>query len=164
MKRITIAIAATIILGALTIALPNLRPTVQAKPVAKPAAPQIGPDHCGGVTFTFVNKLPDGEILKVVKIEYHRAVKNNWSTELISFGGNGECTNGAKCVTTGDSLADAKGVRLDTFKLHYQWRNNQNGANWSDTITSPIAFNEASGYQECQPNKNYGGNSWAVTK
>ena len=164
MRKITIAIATTLVLGALTIALPKLRSTVQAKPVAKPAAPQIGPDHCGNVKFQFVNKLPDGEILKVVKIEYHRAVKNNWSTEVISFGGNGECSNGYKCTTTGDSLADAKGVRLDTFKLHYQWRNNQNGANWSDTITSPIAFNEFSGYQECKTDKVYGGDSWVVTK
>src|SRR5262249_32463305 len=57
MKRITFALATALILGALTIALPRLRSNVQANPVAKPAAPQIGPDHCGNVKFQFVNNL-----------------------------------------------------------------------------------------------------------
>jgi hypothetical protein len=149
LKRIMFALAMTLLLGPLTI---------------QPAASQIGPDSCKNVKFQFVNNLPDGEIVRIKKVEYHHAVKDNWRTEVVSFPGNGECANGEKCTTTGDNLADSKGVRLDTFKLHYQWRLNQNGANWSDTIISPLPFNEATGFQECTEGKTYGGMSWVVTK
>ena len=110
MKSITFAVATALILGALTLALPKLKSDVKAGPVAKPAAPQIGPDACKNVKFQFKNTRNNGEIIRAQKIEYHQMVKNNWRTELTSFS-VGDCANGSICTTKGDDLADSKGLK-----------------------------------------------------
>jgi len=166
MKRITFAIATTLILGALTLALPKLKSDVKAStvanPVAKPAAPQIGPDACKNVKFQFKNNRSNGEIIRAQKIEYHQLVKDNWRTELVAFSNsNGECPNGSTCTTKGDSLADSKGVQLDKVKLHFQWKSTKPGSNWSDTIVSSIK-SVPSSEQVCTENKYYGGSEWII--
>jgi hypothetical protein len=114
------------------------------------------------VKFQFKNNRHYGEIIRAQKIEYHQAVKNNWRTELVEFSNsNGECPNGSICATKGDNLADSKGVRLDQFKLHFQYKGSGPGANWSDTIVSTIKFEDAA-TQECKENKYYGGSNWVI--
>jgi len=162
MKRIAFAVATALILGALTLALPKLKSDAKANPVAKPAAPQIGPDACKNVKFQFKNTRNNGEIIRAQKIEYHQLVKNNWRTELVAFSNsNGECPNGSTCTTKGDSLADSKGVQIDKVKLHFQWKSNKAGANWSDTIESTIKTVPSS-EQVCTENKYYGGSEWII--
>jgi hypothetical protein len=160
MKRIMFAIAAALILGAITFALPYLKSEVKANPVAKPAAPQIGPDACKNVKFQFKNTRSNGEIIRAQKIEYHQKVKDNWRTELTNFS-IGDCPNGSTCTTQGDNLADSKGVQIDKVKLHFQWKSNKAGANWSDTVVSTIK-NVSSSEQVCTENKYYGGSEWKI--
>jgi hypothetical protein len=160
MKRIAFAVATALILGALTLALPKLKSDAKANPVAKPAAPQIGPDACKNVKFQFKNTRNNGEIIRAQKIEYHQLVKNNWRTELTSFS-VGDCSNGSICATKGDDLADSKGVQIDKVKLHFQWKSNKAGANWSDTIESTIKTVPSS-EQVCTENKYYGGSEWKI--
>jgi hypothetical protein len=160
MKRITFAVATALILGGLTLALPKFKSDAKANPVAKPAAAQIGPDACKNVKFQFKNTRNNGEIIRAQKIEYHQLVKNNWRTELTSFS-VGDCGNGSICTTKGDDLADSKGVQLDKVKLHFQWKSNKPGANWSDTIESTIK-NVASSEQVCTEGKYYGGSEWKI--
>jgi hypothetical protein len=112
------------------------------------------------VKFQFKNTRNNGEIIRAQKIEYHQLVKNNWRTELTSFS-VGDCANGSICTTKGDDLADSKGVQLDKVKLHFQWKSNKPGANWSDTIESTIK-NVASSEQVCAENKYYGGSEWKI--
>jgi hypothetical protein len=162
MKRITFAVTTALILGALTLALPKLKSDAKANPVAKPAAPQIGPDACKNVKFQFKNNRSNGEIIRAQKIEYHQLVKNNWRTELVEFStSNGECGNGSICTTKGDNLADSKGVQLDKIKLHFQWKSTKPGSNWSDTIVSSVKT-VASSEQVCTENKYYGGSEWII--
>ena len=160
MKRIAFAVATALILGALTLALPKLKSDAKANPVARPAAPQVGPDACKNVKFQFKNTRNNGEIIRAQKIEYHQLVKNNWRNELTSFS-VGDCSNGAICTTKGDDLADSKGVQIDKVKLHFQWKSNKPGANWSDTIESTIKT-VASSEQVCTENKYYGGSEWKI--
>lgn len=55
MKRITFAVAAALILGAATLALPKLKSDVRANPVAKPVAAPLG-DACTNVKVRFKNQ------------------------------------------------------------------------------------------------------------
>ncbi len=160
MKRMTFMLATAIMLGALTIALPKLKSDVKANPAARPAAPQIGPDACKNVKFQFQNTRSNGEIIRAQKIEYHQKVKNKWRTELTNFSA-GECPNGSICSTQGDNLADSKGVEIDKVKLHFQWKSNKPGANWSDTIVSSVKTVPSS-EQVCTENKYYGGSEWKI--
>ena len=162
MRRITIAIAATIILGALTIALPKLRSNVQAKPVANPATPRISPTGCQNVRFSFKNGRPN-ETIRVEKIEYRQFSTGNWHTELISFPGNGECAYQALCNTTGNTLVVPAGVRLDQFNLYYKSKPSNGTAGWSALI-GPIMFLPPPdpAAQQCMDYKIYGGPNWVV--
>jgi hypothetical protein len=45
--------------------------------------------------------------------------------------------------------------------LHFQWKSNKPGANWSDTIESTIK-NVASSEQVCTEGKYYGGSEWKI--
>src|SRR5215510_9883247 len=64
MKRIAFAVATALILGALTLALPKLKSDAKANPVAKPAAPQMGPDACKNVKFQFKSNRHFGEVVE----------------------------------------------------------------------------------------------------
>src|SRR5215475_14366434 len=160
MKRIAFAVATALILGALTLALPKLKSDAKANPVAKPAAPQIGPDACKNVKFQFKNNRHFGEMIRAQKIEYHQLVKNNWRTELTEFS-VGDCANGSICTTKGDDLADSKGVQIDKVRLHFQWKGTQSSAKWSSTVVSTDKLVPSS-EQVCTENKYYGGSEWII--
>jgi len=160
MRRITIAIAATLILSALTIALPKLRSGFRANPVANPAAPRISPTGCQNVRFSFKNGRPN-ESIRVEKIEYRQFATGNWRTELISF--PGECAYQALCNTTGNNLLVPTGARLDQFNLYYKSKPSNGTAGWSALI-GPIMFLPPPdpAAQQCMDYKIYGGANWVV--
>ena len=160
MRRITIAIAATLVLSALIIALPKFRTDVKASPVASPATPQT--TGCKNVMFSFKNGLPN-ENIRVEKIEYRQFATGNWHTELISFSGNGECAYHALCNTTGNTLVVPAGVRLDQFNLYYKSKPSNGTAGWSALI-GPIMFLPPPdpAAQQCRDSKIYGGPTWVV--
>ena len=159
MSRVTIAIAATLVLGALILALPKLRSKVQAKPVASLATP---PPSCRNVRFIFKNGRPS-DFIRVEKIEYRQFPTGNWHTELISFSGNGECAYHALCNTTGNTLVVPAGVRLDQFNLYYKSKPSNGTAGWSALI-GPIMFLPPPdpAAQQCRDSKIYGGPTWVV--
>ena len=156
MRRITIAIAATLVLSALIIALPKFRTDVKASP----ATPQT--TGCKNVMFSFKNGLPN-ENIRVDKIEYRQFATGNWRTELISFSGNGECAYHALCNTTGNTLVVPAGVRLDQFNLYYKSKPSNGTAGWSALI-GPIMFLPPPdpAAQQCRDSKIYGGPTWVV--
>src|SRR5687767_4725202 len=113
MRKITLAVATTIIFGALTIALPKLKSEAQANPAASPAAAQIGPDACKNVKFKYTNMRSDQARIWVEKVEYWVASKQRWQTENISS--NTTCTYGSTCTTSGENLRDALDRDLTKF-------------------------------------------------
>jgi hypothetical protein len=162
MRRITFAVAATIILGALIIALPKLKSEVRANPVASLAAPHVSPPSCQNVKFAFKNGRPN-ETIRVEKIEYRRFATGDWHTESISFASNGECPYQALCNTTGNNLIVPTGARLDQFNLYYKSKPSKGTASWSAMI-GPIMFLPPPdpAAQQCMDYKIYGGANWVV--
>jgi len=153
MKKITIAIAATLVLSALTIALPKFRSNVQASPVASPAAPQIGGKACKNVKFRFKNNLAtDKATIHIEKVSYYLEGVGN-KTELVHT--SDDCKYGATCITTGDNLGDADGRDIKNIQLHYKYLpTNRVGANWSDLVHTPNQPNVAN--PKCGDNTTYG--------
>jgi len=160
MKRITFTVATALILGALTFALPKLRSNVQAKPVAGPAAPQIGGDACRRVKFKFTNNRTDSTKIRFVQIHYFNKSRNSWYDENVHLDNNADCPLGNTCTTTGDNLPDAQGMDITKVRLRYQYFPKTKGANWSDEILS-AEFTPAS--PSCGDDKIYGtGQGWKI--
>jgi len=158
MKRITIAITATLILGALIIAPTKLRSNVQAMPIASPAPPP----GCQNVKFVFKNGRP-GDIIRIDKLDYRQFVTGAWHSEKTSFAGSGECASGALCATAGDNLAVPPGARLDQINLYYKFKPSKGPASWSNTI-GPLPFTTppSPAAQQCMDNKTYQDPTWIV--
>ena len=155
MKRITFAIAVALILGAITIALPKLKSDVQANPVTKPAAPQIGPNACRSVTFRFRNNHRFGGRIRFQRIRYFRQA-NGWQTEDVN---NVECPNGATCETTNNNLRNSDGERLTRFILIYRYLPAGPAANWSGEVESGVFEPDQ---PVCTADRTYGGTQWAI--
>src|SRR5262245_19196081 len=101
MRKITLAIATTLVLGALTIALPKLKSDVHANPVASPAAPQISAKACKNVKFKFTNNRSDEATIRIEKVSYSLTGAGD-HTALVHTAN--ECKYGQTCTTTGDNL------------------------------------------------------------
>ena len=154
MKRITFAVATALILGALTIALPKLRPNVQANPVASPAAPQIGAKACKNVKFKFTNNRSDQATISIQKVSYSLTGAGD-HTELVHT--TNDCKYGQTCTTTGDNLPDADGRNVTNIQLHYKFLPKTTGANWSDLVHTPNQPNVSN--TSCTDNRTYGDGS-----
>jgi hypothetical protein len=153
MKRITLAIATTLVLGALTIALPKLRSNVLANPVASPAAPQLGSKACKNVKFKFTNNRSDHATISIQKVSYRAFSKDH--TELVHT--SNDCAYGHTCTTTGDNLPDADGRDVTSIQLQYKYKSTAVGANWSDLVQTPNQPTVAS--PKCYDGKTYGDGS-----
>jgi hypothetical protein len=153
MKRITLAIATTLVLGALTIALPKLRSNVQANPVASPAAPQLGSKACKNVKFKFTNNRSDHATISIQKVAYRAFSKDH--LELVHTAN--DCAYGHTCTTTGDNLPDADGRDVTSIQLQYKYKSTAVGANWSDLVQTPNQPTVAS--PKCYDGKTYGDGS-----
>jgi hypothetical protein len=153
MKRITFALAAALILGALTLALPKLKSDVKANPVAKPAAPQIGAKACKNVKFKFTNNRSDHATIRIEKVSYRAYSKDH--TELVHT--SNDCEYGHTCTTTGDNLPDADGRDVTSIQLHYKYKTTAVGSNWSDLVHTPNQPTVAS--PKCYDGKTYGDGS-----
>jgi hypothetical protein len=153
MRKITLAVATTIILGAITIAIPKLKSDVQANPVATPAAPQIGPDACKNVKFKFTNQRSDHAKISIQQVEYHIKSKDVWRTENVSLPGGADCNYGSTCTTTGDNLADSLDRDLDKFRIIYKYLPPTVGAKWSGLVQTPELTPDNA---RCSENRTYG--------
>jgi hypothetical protein len=158
MKRITFALAAALILGALTIALPKLKSAVKANPVAPPAALTVV-DPCTNVKARFKNQHYAGGQIKFQRIKFYNRDSGNWYTEDVN---NLICDQGQLCTTAGNNLRDSEGEDLTKFQLIYKYKGPGSAANWSGEVISPV-FSVTAGNERCTANKMYGGPSWAVT-
>jgi hypothetical protein len=154
MRKITLAIATAIAIGALTIALPKLRSNVQANPIASPAAPQIGAKACKNVKFKFTNNRSDQATIRIEKVSYHLAGVGD-HTELVHT--SSDCRYGQTCTTTGDNLPDADGRNVTSIQLQYKYLPKTTGANWSGLVQTPNQPNVSS--PNCYDGKTYGDGS-----
>jgi hypothetical protein len=161
MKRITFALAAAVIFGALTIALPKLKSGVKANPVANPSPAQIGPDACKNVKFKFTNLRSDHAKMRLVQVEYYIKSKDRWRTENVSLANGADCNYGATCATTGNNLADSLDRDLTKFHLIYKYLPNTVGANWSSQVKSQELTPDN---PRCSDNRTYGPGSqgWTI--
>jgi hypothetical protein len=158
MKKTTFAVATTLILGALTLALPKLKSEVKANPVGKPTAvPFIDP--CTNVKVRFKNQHYSGGQIKFQRIKFLNRDSGNWYTEDVN---NLICNQGELCTTTGNNLRDSEGEDLTKFQLIYKYKGPGAAANWSGEVTSP-QFSVTEGNYRCAANRTYGGPSWTVT-
>jgi hypothetical protein len=134
MRKITIAVATALVLGALTIAIPKLRSNVQAEPVASPAAPQIGPKTCKNVKFKFTNQRSDKATIRIAQVKYHM-LSSDYAENVHT---TNDCKYNATCTTTGDNLGDALDRDLSKLQLVYQFLPPTVGAKWSELVQTPI--------------------------
>jgi hypothetical protein len=151
MRKVTLAVATTIILGALTIALPKLKSDVHANPVAIPAAPQLGAKACKNVKFKFTNNRSDQATIRIEKVSYSLTGVGD-HTELVHT--SSDCRAGQTCTTTGDNLPDADGRSVTKIQLVYKYLPKTAGANWSGLVHTPDQPNVAN--TTCSDNKTYG--------
>lgn len=158
MKKITFAVAMTLILGALTIALPKLKSDVKANPVAAPAATSFA-DPCTNVKVRFKNQHYAGGQIKFQRVKFFNHDSGNWYTEDVN---NLTCNQGDLCSTTGNNLRDSEGENLTKFQLIYKYKGPGSAANWSGEVISP-QFSVTTGNERCTANRTYGGPSWTVT-
>lgn len=154
MRKITLAVAATITLGALTLALPKLRSDVRANPVPEPAAPQIGAKACKNVKFKFTNNRSDEATIRIEKVSYNLTGAGE-HTELVHT--TNDCRHGQTCTTTGDNLPDADGRSVTSIQLHYKYLPKTVGANWSGLVHTPNQPNVSN--TVCSDNRTYGDGS-----
>lgn len=154
MRKIMIAVATTLVLGALTIALPKFRSNVQANPVASPAAPQIGKKACKNVKFKFTNNRSDRAKIRIEKVSYSLTGAGD-HTELVHT--TNDCSYGNTCTTTGDNLPDADGRSVTKIQLVYKYLPNTVGAKWSGLVQTPNQPNVAN--TTCSDNRTYGDGS-----
>jgi hypothetical protein len=158
MRKITLAFAATIVLGALAFALPKLKSDVKANPVAdttaEPAAPQLGKKACKNVKFKFTNNRSDQATIRIEKVSYYLGGVGN-KTELVHT--SSDCRYGQTCTTTGDNLPDAEGRSVTSINLVYKYLPKTVGSNWSGLVQTPNQPNVAS--PTCSDNKTYGDGS-----
>ena len=137
MKKITIAVATALVLGAITIAIPKLRSNVQAKPVASPAAPPIVSGACNNVKFKFTNNLALNEAkVRIEKVSYN-VVGVGSKSELVHT--DNDCLYNHTCTTTGDTLSNAGGRDLTNIQIWYKFLATKPsvGQNWSDEVHTP---------------------------
>jgi hypothetical protein len=153
MKRIMLAVTTTLILGALTIALPKLKSEVHANPVAEPAAPQLGAKACKNVKFKFTNNRSDKATIKIEKVNYRMLSKDY--TELVHT--SNDCKFGQTCFTTGDNLPDADGRSITQIQLVYRFLPPTVGSNWSDLVHTPDQPNVSN--TTCSDSRTYGDGS-----
>jgi hypothetical protein len=153
MRKITLAVATALVLGALTIALPKLKSDVHANPVTIPAAPQLGAKACKNVKFKFTNNRSDQATIRIEKVSYRAYSKDH--TELVHT--SNDCRFGQTCTTTGDNLPDADDRGVTSIQLHYKYISTRVGSNWSDLVHTPDQPNVAN--TTCSDNKTYGDGS-----
>lgn len=154
MRKITLAIATTLVLGALAIALPKLKSEVKANPATNPpATPQLGADACRNVQFKFTNMRNDHAKIRFDQIEYWVASKNRWQVENINLLSGGDCNYEATCMTTGNNLRDALDRDLTQFRVIYRYLPNTAGANWSSQVRSQSYIPDN---PRCSDNRIYG--------
>ena len=157
MRKITIAVATALVLGAITIAIPKLRSNVQAKPVANPVASPAAPHpvnaNCNQVKFRFQNDLAaDKATIRIEKVSYHLEDIGD-KTELVHT--DNDCKYNSICITTGDTLTNAAGRKVTNIQLHYKYLSTiRPNANWSDLVHTPNQPNVAS--PDCKDYKTYG--------
>jgi len=151
MRKITIAVATALVLGAITIAIPKLRSNVQAKPVASPAAPQLFGNPCKNVKFKFTNNLAtEKPLVHIEKVSYDLVGVGN-KTELVST--PNDCKYQQTCTTTGDNLTSASGRDLKNFQIYYKYKSTvQVGENWSDLVHTPTISKT---FSNCKENDVY---------
>ncbi|MBO0857218.1 MAG: hypothetical protein J2P21_01935 [Chloracidobacterium sp.] len=133
MRRITIAVATALALGALTIAIPKLKSNVQASPVASAAAPQLGSKACTNVKFKFTNNRSDKATIRIEKV-YYKVIGKDHTEDVHT---SNDCKYGATCTTTGDNLPDADGRAVTNIQLAYRFLPPNVGNNWSDLVHTP---------------------------
>jgi len=134
MRKITIAVATALVLGAITIAIPKLRSNVQAKPVANPAAPQFGSGACKNVKFKFTNLRSDKAKIHIEQVKYTVLSANH--AENVST--DKDCLWNQTCTTTGDNLPDSEEREVKNIQLVYKFLPPNVGNNWSDLVQTPI--------------------------
>lgn len=154
MRKITLAVATTIVLGAITVAIPKLKSDVHANPAAEPAAPQLGAKACKNVKFKFTNNRSDEATIRIEKVSYSLTGAGD-HTELVHT--TNDCRPGQTCTTTGDNLPDADGRSVTNIQLVYKYLPKTTGANWSGLVQTPKQPNVAN--TVCSDNRTYGDGS-----
>jgi hypothetical protein len=134
MRRISIAAAATLILGALTIAPPKLKSEIRANALAGMAAPQLGKKACTNVKFRFTNNRSDQATIRIEKVKYLAGGQFDHTEDVHTAN---DCKYGSTCTTTGDNLPDTDGRSVTRIQLYYRFLPKSEGANWSDLVHTP---------------------------
>jgi len=111
------------------------------------AAPAFA-DACKDVKFKVTNNHVEGRDIKIVKVKYFNPHTSSTKTEGVA---NLVCKPGSTCTTSGDNLADAKNVDLNSIQVVFRYV--ERDGDWSDEFqTQPFV----PAYRKCTEGKTYG--------
>jgi hypothetical protein len=122
----------------------SLLPAVVLVAAAGPAAA----DACKDVKFKVTNSHVEGRDIEIRKVKYYNPHTTSTKTEDVK---SLVCHYGSTCTTSGDNLADAKNVDLNSIQVVFRYR--ERDTDWSDEFqTQPFV----PAYRKCTEGKTYG--------
>ena len=121
--------------------------TLASAILAAAAAPAIA-DSCKDVKFKVTNNHVEGRDIEILKVKYFNPHTTSTRTESVK---NLVCKHGSTCTTSGDNLADAKNVDLNSIQVVFKFR--ERDGDWSDEFqTQPFV----PAFRKCTEGKTYG--------
>ena len=120
---------------------------LSASLLAAAAAPAFA-DACKDVKFKVTNDHVEGRDIEILKVKYFNPHTSSTHTEGVK---NLVCKHGLTCTTSGDNLADAKNVDLNSIQVVFRYK--ERDGDWSDEYqTQPYV----PAYRKCTEGKVYG--------
>lgn len=115
--------------------------------LAAVSAPAVAAS-CKDAKFKVTNSHVEGREIEIRKVKYFNPHTGSTQTEDVK---NLVCKHGSTCTTSGDNLANAKNVDLNSIHVVFKFRERDN--DWSDEFQTQ-AFVPA--YRKCTEGKVYG--------
>ena len=105
-------------------------------------------DACKDVKFKVTNNHVEGRDIEIIKVKYFNPHTTGTRTEGVK---NLTCKIGSTCTTSGDNLADAKNVDLNSIQVVFRYRE-RDGDLSKEFQTQPFVPE----YRKCTEGKTYG--------
>ena len=105
-------------------------------------------DNCKEVRIKFTNNHAAGREIEIRKVKYYNPHTTSTQTEDVK---NLVCKHGSTCTTSGDNLANAKNIDLNSIQVVFRFR--ERDGDWSDEFQTQ---KYVPAYRKCVEGKTYG--------
>jgi hypothetical protein len=105
-------------------------------------------DSCKNAKFKVTNNHAEGREIEIRKVKYFNPHTGNTHTEDVQ---NLVCKHGSTCTTSGDNLANAKNVDLNSIQVVFKFR--ERDGDWSGEF---LTRKFVPAYRKCTEGKVYG--------